>query len=68
MPDADNDESEEYNGASFSKDVDQDLKDWLGIIRGDSVVEILNAEQEAEYEEPSEYSRTSNGHQNTEWS
>ena len=64
MPDADDDKSEEYDGSVFSEDIDQNLQDWLGVIRSDSMVEILNTEQEAQDKKPSEYSRDSNGHQN----
>lgn len=54
MPDADHDEAHEDDGAVVAEDVDEDLEDGLCVGGADGVVEVLDAEEEAEEDEEAE--------------
>ncbi len=46
MPYAHNDECHQCNGAFVSKDVNEDLGNWLTNITGDRGVKVLDGEEE----------------------
>lgn len=65
MPDTYDHEGHRYNGPIVAKHVNKDLEDWLTVLRIDGVVEILNAEQQAEEIEESKDCRSADRHDNT---
>lgn len=56
MPDANDHENEQHDGAILAEAVDQDVKDRVSVIRSQGGFKILDAEKQAEDQEPSEYS------------
>jgi len=64
VPDAENDKGDEHQSAVLPKNVHKDLEDRLAIIciRGDSCIEVLDREEEAEYEEEAKDCGNPDGH------
>lgn len=68
MPDAEDDERHEGEGAALTEDVDEDLDDWLaggGIDRG---WEVLDGEEEGDEEEEAKHGRAADGGEDAEGS
>lgn len=55
-----------YHGASGTKDVHKNLNHRLVILRVDSMIEVLNAEEEADHVEESEDIRYREAHYNAD--
>ena len=67
MPDADDDERHEGDGALVAEDVDEDLSHGLAYVAGDGFVEILDAEEEGDEEEEAEEGGYADGHEDAQW-
>ena len=66
VPDADDDERHEGDGALVAEDVDEDLRHGLPDVAGDRLVEILDAEEERDEEEEAEEGRDAHGHEDAQ--
>lgn len=68
VPDADDDEGDQDEGAVGAEDVHEDLEDGLAVVGGrvDRVVEVLDREEQAEHQEEAEDGGDADGHENAD--
>ena len=68
VPDAEDDQRHEGEGAALTEDVDEDLDDWLADGGVDGVGEVLDGEEEGDEEEEAKHRRAADGGEDAEGS